>query len=375
MINLSFPNFFNANLPLKKPAGTLTFQFDTAPILDLAASFDRKLSDSIANAWDLKGNRKSGYREPIDLDRVVVFGDSLSDPGNLFKLTGGLVPPSLPYSNGRFSNGDIWIDYFAKENGLDSPSIANFAVGGAKSGLENISTTLFGLPASLNLPGVLTEVNAFASQPTFVSDPNTLYVLWGSNNDLLNLPRDPQGALKGIFDTVFNIARSVRVLAQLGAENILIPNSVNLGLTPFTQSNGTSQLATTASIVFNRLLDRTVPILERGLGVNIIEVDLFKLSQQVAANPGKFGFTNITDPLISTPNPVNPAGYVWWDQVHPTTQFHQLVAKTFETAVEKSFNRSSTLLTSDRWRGTAKSALEDLLPTSSSSWQNSPLKV
>lgn len=371
MINFSFPRFDKPNLLLKKASGTLTFQLDTTPILDLASAFDRKLSDSISNAWDVNCNQKVGYGQSRTIDKLVVFGDSLSDQGNLSKLTGGLVPPaSQGYENGRFSNGEIWVDYFADRYHLDQQSVTNFAVGGAKSGTGNVGYDVFGIPPSLNLPGVLTEVNTYASQPTFVSDPNTLYVVWAGSNDLLNLPKDPRGALKGIFDTVFNIARSVSELAQLGAEQILIPNSVNLGLAPFPRRTGTAQQATAASIVFNRLLDNTVPILERGLGVDIIEVDLFKLSQQVAANPGNFGFTNITDPLFEQPGGKNPVGenYVWWDQIHPTTEFHKLIAKTFEAAVEQSYDRSSTWVKSDRFLNNTKSVLEQPLLASSPSF-------
>ena len=36
-------------------------------------------------------------------DELIVFGDSLSDTGNVFISFG--APPSPPYFNGRFSNG------------------------------------------------------------------------------------------------------------------------------------------------------------------------------------------------------------------------------------------------------------------------------
>ena len=44
---------------------------------------------------------------------LTIFGDSLSDPGNLLALK-GFFPP-FPYSEGRFSNGDIWVDYLAED--------------------------------------------------------------------------------------------------------------------------------------------------------------------------------------------------------------------------------------------------------------------
>ena len=70
-------------------------------------------------------------------DEIVVFGDSLSDQGNLSTLTGGLIPPGNPairpfYVDGRFSNGPIWVDHLQSDDpGL---SVTNFAVGGAFTG-------------------------------------------------------------------------------------------------------------------------------------------------------------------------------------------------------------------------------------------------
>jgi phospholipase/lecithinase/hemolysin len=39
---------------------------------------------------------------------VVVFGDSLSDAGNVYAATGNRFPPA-PYSGGRFTNGPVWV--------------------------------------------------------------------------------------------------------------------------------------------------------------------------------------------------------------------------------------------------------------------------
>lgn len=46
-----------------------------------------------------------------NFSQFYVFGDSLSDTGNVFNASGGLIPPDPPYSQGRFSNGDIWVDF------------------------------------------------------------------------------------------------------------------------------------------------------------------------------------------------------------------------------------------------------------------------
>ncbi|MGA7806692.1 SGNH/GDSL hydrolase family protein, partial [Bradyrhizobium sp.] len=60
---------------------------------------------------------------------VIVYGDSLSDNGNLYSLIG--YPPP-PYYDGRFSNGPVAAEQLATN--LGAP-LYDFAVGGATSGV------------------------------------------------------------------------------------------------------------------------------------------------------------------------------------------------------------------------------------------------
>ena len=81
---------------------------------------------------------------------LTVFGDSLSDPGNVFALTGTVsntpyaVIPSAPYTTGglHFSNGKTWIeqrpagDVNAQSSGPTYQVrgvFTNYAVGGARA--------------------------------------------------------------------------------------------------------------------------------------------------------------------------------------------------------------------------------------------------
>ena len=63
-----------------------------------------------------------------DFTDLVVFGDSLSDVGNLSDISGGIYPGPY-YFNGRVSNGTLWAEHFSTALGLGA--IANAAhVGG-----------------------------------------------------------------------------------------------------------------------------------------------------------------------------------------------------------------------------------------------------
>ena len=56
---------------------------------------------------------------------MIVFGDSLSDTGNVHTASTaqGLIPdPPPPYFDGRLSNGPIWVDRLAERLGIAFPS-------------------------------------------------------------------------------------------------------------------------------------------------------------------------------------------------------------------------------------------------------------
>jgi len=62
---------------------------------------------------------------------VFVYGDSLSDNGNLFNAVG---QPGPPYYNGRVSNGPVTVEYLAAI--LNAP-LYDWAWAGATSGVGN----------------------------------------------------------------------------------------------------------------------------------------------------------------------------------------------------------------------------------------------
>src|SRR5262249_29735067 len=81
-------------------------------------------------------------------NRFVVFGDSLTDPGNAFLILGVIstppfsLVPSAPYASHTFSNGPVWAQQLA--NSLQSPDsgapalaspgvFTNYAVGAARA--------------------------------------------------------------------------------------------------------------------------------------------------------------------------------------------------------------------------------------------------
>ncbi|CAG8526228.1 12161_t:CDS:2 [Acaulospora morrowiae] len=92
----------------------------------------------------------------IEFESFVVFGDGLSDTGNVYKLTKHEFPPSPPYYKGRFSNGKIWVDYFVEEHKV---KLYDYAYGNAPS--DNTLVQTFTGPKKVIVPGVFQQVNEF----------------------------------------------------------------------------------------------------------------------------------------------------------------------------------------------------------------------
>ncbi len=284
-----------------------------------------------------------------NFSQFYVFGDSLSDTGNLFNATGGLVnpetaiPPNPPYAPGRFSNGDIWVDFVGDEIGLTPTTFippqtniptdgVNFAIGGSSSGLNNA------LVPNPNLPGVLGQVGLFTQNlqaNNQQADPNALYTVWGGANDyLFGNVTDPN-------QTVENLSNAIGALTQAGAKNIAVFNLPDLGQLPSAIATNNSTQLSQLTLAHNSALEQAVDGFDRNRDVNIIPVDVNSVFNRVVANPQEFGFTqNPAIPCvvgdIGDISSVcdNPNEFIFFDGFHPTSKSHRLVADVTLSAIK-----------------------------------------
>jgi len=276
----------------------------------------------------------------MPVNNVFVFGDSLSDGGNVYNVTGGLFPPS-PYAQ-RFSNGPVAVEQFAARAGVNLQASTvggnNYAFGGAATGIVAGTTTDNYLSLSIPIPflngtGIQNQVSAFSGS----FNPNdSLFVVWGGPNDVFTWL---DGFSSAIIDDVIagavsNIVNSISTLAGQGAENFLIPNMVDLGQTPFGITiGGLGQgLLTQISNTFNAFLDQSLDAI---VGPNILRPDVNNLLQLVQADPAAYGFDNVTDSCfdkLTFTTCQNPDRYLFWDDVHPTEHGHALIAANFYAA-------------------------------------------
>jgi outer membrane lipase/esterase len=283
--------------------------------------------------------------------RFVVFGDSLSDPGNAFVLLRDVeVPPfaslipDAPYARGafHFSNGPTWVEQLSLlDHTLPSAGPAlfipllfsNYAVGGARARHEG--------PFDLS-----TQVGLFVRDFRGQGPSGALYIVFAGGNDLRDalqaLALDPTGAASAgiVQSALLAIRDNLLTLHAAGARSFLVPNAPDISLAPAVRLLGPAAqgAARFFSAQFNAGLELTLRGLESALGVEIVRVDVFRMLNEVVAAPAAFGLTDVTDPCIvlntrahafcATPNK-----FLFWDGIHPTVAGHRILAERAHAAL------------------------------------------
>ncbi|MEN9631326.1 MAG: hypothetical protein RJA10_4554 [Pseudomonadota bacterium] len=303
---------------------------------------------------------------------LVIFGDSLSDTGNVLALTQAFTPatpfPVFPGAEGRFSNGPVWVETLANGLGLGAaagparqifngtnvlplgaPAGNNYAYGGARTGLGGSAGPTTGLLGQLiNWNG-----GAFTAQSglTRAADPNALYVVVAGGNDL----RDHRSGnatdrTNAAGTAAQNVIESVGLLAVAGARHFLIASMPDLGSTPEARDLNLVAESTDITVKFNTALGLFADLLDAGfqfatgIDLDIRELDLFGLGQRIIDdarnNGGKtYGITNVDTPCINPlVNPLTNQKFYYVpgvtttacdsagssDDLHPSARLHQL---------------------------------------------------
>ena len=252
------------------------------------------------------------------LSRIFVFGDSLSDTGNLFQLSGGYPPP--PYFQGRFSNGQVWVEQLADALGMSIEPWDNYAVGGATTGDLNTND---GLNGRL-YPGLRDEIASFTATRSSAEAEGALFVVWAGANDFFLALATGQPPAELIANGVGNTVQAIQNLWQAGARHIMVANVPDLGLTPCAIGKHIGTPVTQLSAAYNQVLNSALDNLAAA-GIPTIRLDAFATLGAMITHPAEFGFINVTDPLLGAGG--TAPGYLFWDPVHPTTEGHEVFAE------------------------------------------------
>jgi phospholipase/lecithinase/hemolysin len=266
---------------------------------------------------------------------LYAFGDSLSDVGNDYTLSQGVLPTGLIYSDGRFSNGPLWVQDLSKQLGLGTVTASlnggrDFAYGGAETGGEKLHGV-----TPIDLPSQLAQFVLDDPHPK----ANALYTLSIGANDLQDaIPKyasDPSAALTDIQQAVNNETAFVSDLAALGARNFVILNVPDLGKTP--EDASVAATASKLSALYDQELNTSLAALASSENLAIHVVNTYALIDEAVADPAAFGLKNVTTP-VWTGNYENPFSgrlnatgkaqdtYLFFDHLHPTATGHLALA-------------------------------------------------
>jgi uncharacterized protein YhjY with autotransporter beta-barrel domain/phospholipase/lecithinase/hemolysin len=270
------------------------------------------------------------------VERIVAFGDSYADDGNIFELTGSARPAIYP--NGRFSNGTNFIDTMSQ---LLNVPVDNFAIGGAQSGNTNVSGP--------GLPGFALEYQSFlagggpAAFPRVSGKfaPNDLLAISIGGNDARGYQRSlgtnptsaqiatlVAGAPAKAATSVAEATTGLNALVGAGARNITFLAG-DVGRLPEVAGTPIAAVGTAFSASFNSGIQTTLAgYANQGVIVNYL--DLNRIASVVEGNLSKFGLISAgaCPTACVTTDPSLLDKYLFYvDQLHLTSRGFEIVGQ------------------------------------------------
>lgn len=298
----------------------------------------------------------------LGFDRLVYFGDSLTDSGGFFDASSKVaifgVPPVLAGYAGQFSNGPVYADLTPGLIGVEGGEELNFAVGGAQLLTDfTIGDALAG--SGLIRPDALEEDLAFRMDykgqvARFLESEaaerdlsqTAVSILIGLNdfNDFAPTSEETvleEGIAYGVTLATLTLEDAAPLFAA-GVGTAILHTLPDVSVFPGTQNDPPElqALATLVSGAYNSTLLAGAAELS-ALGVAVKIVDTAAIYGAVERDFASFGFQTLDDTVVlgsngaGGPNPANfgiPEDQIaFFDSVHPTEAFHGILAG-FEVA-------------------------------------------
>lgn len=304
----------------------------------------------------------------MSIDKLIVFGDSLSDNGNLYSLTSTahkimplvpIIPMDPPYFKGRFSNGYVWVDLLSQ---LLNVEMENYAYGGAWVESSWYSHQI--IPYDLG-----TQVNFYLNKKDTNQDKH-LFVIWAGSNDYVGGRSDAEFATT---NTIEILKKQIDWLIYYGAKQFLIFTIPDLSVVPEVVAKGPEFAASVhhlAELHNQKLISMVTEMQTLHPEINIIMHDISDKFNDIVQHPENYHLVNSHDACyrgdyslmetmasiheISAANTYqidivnnpslksayntallhaanvepcqNPDDYLFWDHIHPTRMVHQIIS-------------------------------------------------
>ena len=259
------------------------------------------------------------------INRMVVFGDSLSDTQNMYGASQWRLPVASSWYVGRFSNGRVWVEHLADQ--LKLP-FYNWAIGGSAA------------DSHLVVPGLLQQVDSwtqYMQKAPGYRPENTLFTMLIGGNDLLNYGR-------AVDQVIADQGKALDKIIAAGGRNIVVLTLPDLSRTPSGSAGGKAAQLSQQVKDYNAKLATLVANLKQkhGAALKLSLFDAYAMFNDLLTNPAKYQVSNTTQPCLNvaanaslpyissqTPRPecTNADAYVFWDNLHPTTHTHVLLGQ------------------------------------------------
>ncbi len=264
--------------------------------------------------------------------KLIVFGDSLSDTGNL-----AFVDLPFPYFENRISDGLVLADYVAAEVNssaqrsghlLGQEQGFNFAVAGGNiigSDDEDLGS----------------QVSAYLDRSNGIADPNALYLVFAGGNDLRDF-RSRVNVDADISLAINTMDALLQRLVDAGARAFMVPNVANIGRIPETLAReagdpGISARAKSHTRRYNQALSVMLDKYRSMPNLALVEFDLFTALESVLDNPVQNGFSTVTEGCFDPSEFTIEAecllfGFArrpFFDNLHPSSATNRLISQAF----------------------------------------------
>lgn len=290
----------------------------------------------------------SATQAETSFSQIYIFGDSLSDTGNLAAFIGQPLPP--PYVNNRVSNGPVAVETLAIKLGHTAeasqytifvPEVgSNYAVASAKASGDR-------------LQDLSSQVLGFNFNHGYNAPSDALYVVMIGGNDIRSTRSltDIDAAKTIVQEAAISVFNAIQNLSLMGARSFLLINAPNVGLIPETRiaaevnnDPGIIKRSRKMSNLYRQTLHKMAKSFEKANDVQISEFDLFKFFNKLVKKSDKYGFINSSDACFSTVTlsfhpdchfGLNADQFVFFDEIHPTTRTHTLIGEASYEALIK----------------------------------------
>ena len=244
---------------------------------------------------------------------LYIFGDGVSTTTN----NTGPYPSTTNFFGKRFTNGRVWVEVLAQQQGLTNNSVTN-----ANWSFYSNDWSYVGNYSS----NVVKTLTNYPAPP----DSNTaLFVVWVNDADfvydVLNYATNITQWTNAINLSLTNHFKIITNLYAKGARTLVMPNAVDIGEVPAYAAYGSDNLAFIRQriIGFNTAF---TAILSNAMvahpDLEIYEPDFFALLDNILTNAAAYGLTNAGNYALNLniPNKLTNlsmtgpgAIYIWWD--------------------------------------------------------------